>query len=156
MCRSFPKSSADEGLRCRWLFTSCPNHQWGSTRLKMGPLIFLIFVNDIPKYIVSNFYLFADDVKWICQSDDINALAEDLRKRLLRIESCDMHLSVDKCLHIHQIPRAPQKLFLVDSNRIVSDLPQVQTTKFARLILDVFIPAYAIFIRSSLECCVRT
>ena len=51
----------------------------------LGPLLFTIFVNDIPHIVRSDIYLFADDIKLsrtIKNSDDIQILQDDIRKLL--------------------------------------------------------------------------
>ena len=49
----------------------------------LGPLLFTIFVNDIPHIVRSDIYLFADDIKLsrtIKNSDDIQILQDDIYK----------------------------------------------------------------------------
>ena len=49
----------------------------------LGPLLFTIFVNDIPHIVRSDIYLFADDIKLsrtIKNSDDILILQDDIHK----------------------------------------------------------------------------
>jgi len=47
--------------------------EWGSTGLVLGPLLFLIFINDLDEDISSNILMFADDTKIFkevrCSSD---------------------------------------------------------------------------------------
>ena len=47
----------------------------------LGPLLFLIFVNDLPNWITTNIKMFADDTKiWtkLVSSEDVNKLQNDL------------------------------------------------------------------------------
>ena len=49
----------------------------------LGPLLFTIFVNDIPHVVRSDVYLFADNIKLsrtIKNSDDIQILQDDIHK----------------------------------------------------------------------------
>jgi len=49
----------------------------------LGPLLFLIFVNDLPAWIVNSIKMFADDIKiWrvISQAEDSDQLQQDMYK----------------------------------------------------------------------------
>ena len=69
----------------------------------LGPLMFLLFVNDIPQIISSNIMLFADDTKlWrlIKSIDDVNILQEDLAKIIEWSQKWKLHLNVKKCKYM--------------------------------------------------------
>ena len=69
----------------------------------IGPLMFLLFVNDIPQITSSNIMLFADDTKlWrlIKSIDDVNILQEDLAKIIEWCQKWKLHLNVKKCKYM--------------------------------------------------------
>ena len=69
----------------------------------LGPLMFLLFVNDIPQITSSNIILFADDTKlWglIKSIDDVNILQEDLEKIIEWCQKWKLHLNVKKCKYM--------------------------------------------------------
>ena len=69
----------------------------------LGPLMFLLFVNDIPQITSSNIMLFADDTKlWrlIKSIDDVNILQEDLAKIIEWCQKWKLHLNVKKCKYM--------------------------------------------------------
>lgn len=76
----------------------------------LGSLLFLIFVICLPTSIMSKCNLFADDIKLICLSEDIDTLAEDLCKTWLWTETWVLGLNVNNCLRPHLDPGAHQKL----------------------------------------------
>ena len=47
----------------------------------LGPLLFLLFVNDVPRWIVNSMKMFADDTKLLCRNEtksDSESLQKDL------------------------------------------------------------------------------
>ena len=66
----------------------------------LGPLLFLIYINDLDTNIVSKMFKFADDTK-LCHRaknpDDIMELLEDINKLVEWANKCQMSLNVDKC-----------------------------------------------------------
>ena len=44
----------------------------------LGPILFIIYVNDIPDIVKSSVWIFADDTKLFATTDQANTLQEDL------------------------------------------------------------------------------
>ena len=63
----------------------------------LGPLLFLIYINDMSQAVKCNFFLYADDTCLACQHKDINEIEKQLNKDFLSI--CDWF--VDNKLSIH-------------------------------------------------------
>ena len=78
--------------------------------LMLGPLLFLLFVNDLPDWIKTNIRMFADDTKiWtrISGVNDSEALQQDLDSLSRWSEEWLLRFNPNKCkvMHIrHQFP----------------------------------------------------
>ena len=70
----------------------------------LGPLLFLIFVNDLPDWITSNIGMFADDTKiWtqIVSKEDSGKLQEDLDNLSKWSEKWLLQFNPEKCVVMH-------------------------------------------------------
>jgi len=70
----------------------------------LGPLLFLIYINDIDEYIVSKLGKFADDTKLcrgISNSNDADILRSDLNKIYQWSLDWQMLFNVEKCTVLH-------------------------------------------------------
>ena len=77
---------------------------WGSTEVCLGPLLFLIFINDLDEGINSNILKFADDTKIfkeVRNSIDCNQLQADLDKLVLWTQKWQMEFNVNTCKVMH-------------------------------------------------------
>ena len=66
----------------------------------LGPLLFLVYINDMPEGIDSTMRLFADDsllYRFIRTKEDQSILQEDLRKLELWEHKWQMQFNADKC-----------------------------------------------------------
>ena len=93
----------------------------------IGPLLFLIYINDLPNGIRSFISLFADDVKMItkCSTADIaqadlDMLNEWERKWLLTFNTKD-----EKCKVLHIGPKNPNNDYVIGGSK----LPTIETEK---------------------------
>jgi len=66
----------------------------------MGPLLFLVFINDLPAKIKSHCRLFADDALIYNTSDKANVLIEDLKTLETWSEQWQMSFNIAKCAHL--------------------------------------------------------
>ena len=70
----------------------------------LGPILFLIYINDLPDKIKSKCRLFADDsllYRKITSQEDISQLQEDLDEVLQWCNIWNMTLNIDKCEHMN-------------------------------------------------------
>jgi len=70
----------------------------------LGPLLFLVFVNDIPKWISSSVWMFADDTKvwtWISAPEDGECLQEDLNRLTSWSDKWNLDFHPEKCKVMH-------------------------------------------------------
>lgn len=66
----------------------------------LGPLLFLIYINDLPSYVSSNIHLFADDCvifRKIASDDDVFLLQSDLNAVCSWCKVWQMELNIAKC-----------------------------------------------------------
>ena len=69
----------------------------------IGPLTFLLFVNDLPSTTNSDVMLFADDTKlWrlIRDDTDVLALQNDINRIIQWCDKWSLKLNVEKCKHM--------------------------------------------------------
>lgn len=67
----------------------------------LGPVLFLIFVNDLPGDIKSICKLFADDAKIYNIADRADVLQEDLSRLMNWSETWRLEFNIDKCKVMH-------------------------------------------------------
>ena len=81
----------------------------------LGPLMFLIFVNDLPMSVSSShLLLFADDTKCLKQidnSEDCSALQQDLHNLTQWSEYWNLHFNDSKCVLLRFLLRIPDSSF---------------------------------------------
>ena len=91
----------------------------------LGPILFLVYINDLDVGILSSLGKFADDsklMKSICSNEDVNSVRNDLKILESWAEAWQMEFNVNKCSVIHlgkNNPGADYRLF--DKQLTVSD-----------------------------------
>ena len=81
-----------------------------------GPILFVIFINDIENGICGDILKFADDTKLFCKvGSDINCakLRADVRKLYNWSEDWQMLFNLDKCTIMHFGYNNPNNIFLL-------------------------------------------
>ena len=66
----------------------------------LGPLLFVMFINDLPECVVNKLLLFADDTK-IYNHDDLFSLQADLDRLSEWSDKWLLSFNSDKCKHLH-------------------------------------------------------
>ena len=70
----------------------------------LGPVLFIIFIDDIEENVASKILKFADDTNSIARVgtvQEVERLRDDLRKLLMWAEDWQMMFNVDKCSVLH-------------------------------------------------------
>jgi hypothetical protein len=79
----------------------------------LGPLLFLLYVNDIPSYVSSQTRLFADDgllYREINTTSDAASLQKDLDSFCIWEKEWEMKFNVDKCFIVHMTTKKKPKI----------------------------------------------
>ena len=89
-----------KGSNSKWINVSSGVPQ-GSV---LGPILFLVYINDLDKGVESNMYKFADDTK-LCRviqtEEDAKVLKDDISKLYKWSQDWQMLFNVDKCTVMH-------------------------------------------------------
>ena len=78
----------------------------------LGPLLFLLFINDLPEHIKNEIKIFADDVKMVANPRNYQFIKEDLEE-LCEWESLWlMMFNVEKCKVLHVGKNNPKNIYM--------------------------------------------
>jgi len=103
----------------------------------LGPLLFLLFINDITHHLSSTCRLYADDCilyRCIDSQSDIDALQEDLKQLEIWEEIWNMKFNIDKCMVLHvTLKRNP---ILSEYSLHGHNLKTVSKAKYLGVLLD--------------------
>ena len=89
----------------------------------LGPLLFLIYINDIPDVVSSKIKIFADDTKVyrsISSPDDAAELQRDLDAITRWSVQWQLAFNENKCTALHVGPRNPEHLYTMQDRSLVS------------------------------------
>ena len=89
----------------------------------LGPLLFVIYINDLPEEIESTIKIFADDTKIfraISKSLDSTTLQNDLNKLITWSKTWLLPFNYEKCVTVHYGNNNPRSIYKIDNNQINS------------------------------------
>ena len=89
----------------------------------LGPLLFLIYINDLEEEVVSKVFKFADDTKLFRQGrDTVDALGmqKDLDRLVEWADKWQMQFNVSKCKVMHVWKKNPRHPYYMSSNWLKS------------------------------------
>ncbi len=87
----------------------------------LGPLLFLIFINDIDDDVISKLCKFVDDKKVgraVGSEEEVNKLRNDLKKLCEWAKEWQMLFNVDKCVVIHFGMNNKRAEYIMEGNRL--------------------------------------
>jgi len=89
----------------------------------LGPLLFLIYINDLEEDVISKVFKFADDTKLFRQVSDMVdtvGMQEDLDRLVEWADKWQMQFNVSKCKVMHVGKKNPRHSYYVSSNGLKS------------------------------------
>ena len=93
----------------------------------LGPILFIIFINDMPKVVKSYMKLFADDAKIykaIESVENISMIQHDIDKLLMWSEKWQLPLNISKCKVLHYGTKNPNHLYKMGNQPLSSDVSE--------------------------------
>ena len=90
----------------------------------MGPILFIIFINDLPNEIRASIKIFADDTKIfkaIRSITDINHIQEDINRLVTWSLKWQLHFNKEKCKVVHYGKNNPHNNYKIGNSNLVSD-----------------------------------
>ena len=103
-------------------------NKWCSTGSVLGPLLFIVYINDLPETVQSNIAIFADDTKLyrsIISPDDSTILQSDLD---LLVEWCkvwQMNFNFSKCKHLPLGRNSPPRQYTMGSGNEIHQISSI-------------------------------
>ena len=104
----------------------------------LGPLLFSLYINDLPAEILNPILLFADDAKFFCKIDkndgleDIVKIQQDIDRLFLWSEKWQLFFNISKCKSLHLGKVNPKHVYHMNRHDIV----QTSNEKDLGVIID--------------------
>lgn len=87
----------------------------------LGPVLFIIFINDLPDVVESIVKIFADDTKIYAPTSKSDVLQNDLDALYDWSKLWDMKFNVNKCKQIHYGRNNPENVYTMNNIDIIKD-----------------------------------
>ena len=97
----------------------------------LGPILFVLFINDMPSMIMNTCRLFADDAKIFCNASN-SSLQDDINSLALWSKKWQLPFNVKKCKSLHIGKNNPKIKYSMDGHI----LEQVENEKDLGVIID--------------------
>jgi len=110
----------------------------------LGPLLFLLFVNELPAWIINSMMMFADDAKiWtkISSKSDSESLQEDLNKLIIWSQTWLLKFHPEKCKVMHIGHQINTTYNMTDSGKSVQLNPTREEKDLGVYIVDSLKPS---------------
>ena len=102
----------------------------------LGPILFLIFINDLPENIESICHVFADDTKIYNTTENKATLQNDLNKLYEWSEKWQLSFNASKCKCIHYGSKNPKYTYKIESNNNSHDIATASEEKDLGVVFD--------------------
>ena len=86
----------------------------------LGPVLFILYVNDIPDIVKSSVWTFADDTKLFMSTDQCDTLQDDLKTLMVWAELWELTFNVLKCKIIHYGLNNPEHDYTMNNQKLQS------------------------------------
>ena len=101
----------------------------------LGPILFLVYINDLPEVVHNAVKLFADDTKLYgksCTDEDQRSIQEDINSLIQWSDSWLLKFNISKCKHMHLGTRNTQTVYKMDG----MDIEQTTCEKDVGVYID--------------------
>ena len=104
----------------------------------LGPILFLVYINDLPEELTSDSSIFADDTKVFTEVNDENniSLQEDIDKLQQWTNKWQLEFNIDKCAVLHLGSKNPQHTYKMTVNGKDHTLKSSQQEKDLGVLID--------------------
>ena len=102
----------------------------------LGPVLFTIFINDLPDVVNSQCKIFADDTKVYNTSDKKDLLQADLHSLQTWTEKWNLYFNVQKCKVMYIGKKNPKHDYFMKLNNITSKISECDSEKDLGITLD--------------------
>ncbi|KAL0868298.1 hypothetical protein ABMA27_007827 [Loxostege sticticalis] len=91
----------------------------------LGPLLFLLFINDLPNIIQHKCFLFADDTTVVIKCDNLNSFNDDINKTIksiiewLNLNNLKVNINKTKCIQFSTYNARPVDVLVKYDNNII-------------------------------------
>lgn len=102
----------------------------------LGPILFLIFINDLPDSVKSVSYIFADDTKVYNTTDKGDVLQEDLISLQEWSNKWKLYFNCTKCHCLHIGNKNPKRDYHFKSNEGKQSIPKCKEEKDLGIVFD--------------------
>ena len=83
----------------------------------LGPLLFIVFINDLPDNITNSCKIFADDTKVYGPTSNQNSLQKDLLTMMTWSKTWQLNFNIDKCSILHLGKNNEQSNYFLDKDK---------------------------------------
>ena len=102
----------------------------------LGPILFTLFINDLPENISSRCKIFADDTKLYGAANSSDILQNDIKSLQRWSARWQLYFNVDKCKVLHIGIRNPQMDYSMTNGNITFNIAKCESEKDLGVIFD--------------------